>query len=534
MIRFGRFTVGAWSTFGQTALLIFAALLVAQFFAFFLMRNVIDQWQNFYVVRPTISRFAEVAQQIRSVPAGQRDQILYATSKVEEQFWLARNVHFDSFGRQSSLEKDLTDALNRRAVPFSAVIAFRRVGFKTFHAFLGDDRRRPGMMPPAKLETQNEIGGNPPDPGQPQTAMGLGVSPPEFAQSRPMTVFGGPIAPPESGEPRMVMGLRAWQAGPGHPPPGQMNEEIRLAALMANGDWLVGRFMVLKPVPLFLNPLFISQTVLFLMLLAASLFWASRISRPLRILARAAEVLRPQEKFNPIPVKGPRDVQIAISSFNTMAQRVHDLLIEKDRMLSALGHDLRTPLASLRIRAETIEPEADRERFIESINEMTTMVEEILGLARLGHSNEPRQLVDLSALADSVVEEFRGLGKDVTFVESPRTPIEMQVGPVRRLIRNLIDNAVKYGEKTKVSIVDNGVSIELCVEDEGPGIPPERLNEVLQPFTRLERSRSRSTGGIGLGLSIAAAIAHSQGAELILENRSAGGLRAAAKWSRIQ
>jgi signal transduction histidine kinase len=201
-------------------------------------------------------------------------------------------------------------------------------------------------------------------------------------------------------------------------------------------------------------------------------------------------------------------------------------------MLSAIGHDLRTPLASLRIRAETIEPETDRERFIETIDEMTAMVEEILGLARLGHSNEPRQLVDLSALADSVVEEFRGLGKDATFVEAPRTPIEMQVGPVRRLTRNLIDNAVKYGQKAQVSILETASSIGLCVEDEGPGIPPERLTEVLQPFTRLEQSRSRRTGGTGLGLSIADAVARSQGAELILQNRTTGGLRAVVQWPR--
>lgn len=507
MTKPGRLTVGSWSTFGQTALLIFAALFVAQFFAFFLMRNVIDQWQSSYVVQPTISRFAEVAQQMRSVPAAQRDQVLYATSKMGEQFWLARDVRFASFGRQSSLEKDLADALAKRAVSFSAVIAFRRGGYKGFRAFLGDDRHRPGMMMP-RPETEGEVGASPPELG-----------------SQPMTA--PPLGPPP--EPSR-MGFRFLQAGPSEPPAGQMNEEIRLAALLANGDWLVGRFMVLKPVPVFLNPLFISQMALFLMLLAASLFWASRISRPLRVLARAAEVLRPQEKFNPIPVNGPRDVRVAIMSFNTMAQRVHDLLAEKDHMLSAIGHDLRTPLASLRIRAESIEPEADRERFIESIDEMTKMVEEILGLARQGHSNEPRQLVDLSALADSVVEEFRGLGKDVTFVEAPRTPVEMQVGPVRRLIRNLIDNAVQYGERAKVSILDMGTSIELCVEDEGPGIPPERLSEVLQPFTRLEQSRSRRTGGIGLGLSIADAIARSQGAELILHNRPTGGLRAVVQW----
>nr|WP_243850819.1 ATP-binding protein [Rhizomicrobium electricum] len=279
-----------------------------------------------------------------------------------------------------------------------------------------------------------------------------------------------------------------------------------------------------------LNPLFLSQIALFVILLGATLFWASRISRPLRILAEAAQVLQPQDGFEPLPVKGPREVRVAIGSFNAMAQRVRDLLAEKDRMLTAIGHDLRTPLASLRIRAESVEPDSEREKFVETIDEMTAMVEEILDLSRLGHSTEPKQLVDLSALADSVVEEFRGLGKDVTFVEAPRTTLVLQVNLVRRLLRNLIDNAVKYGRRAEVSLQSGGGAIVLVVEDCGPGIPEAQLGDVLQPFARLDSSRSRLTGGTGLGLSIADAIAKNQGASLSLSNRKAGGLRAAVTW----
>ncbi len=555
MIKLGRFTVGSWSTFGQTALLIFAALFVAQAFAIILMRTVIDEWQNSYVEQPTIGRFADVARQIQSAPAKQRDQILFATSQMGEHFWLARDVRFAPFGRQSSLEQDLAAALKKRSVPFSAVLASRGGGFRGWYTTFGEEHR-PG--PVVLSNRANMEGGemiSPPEPPREGLQAGAGGAP---SDAGPVILSRGPAPPADAGPPPAAAGaqntmvargvgsgpqtadsaphdamfIHGFHAGPDGPPPGQMHDEIQLAALLTNGEWLVGRFLVHRPVPLLLNPIVISQIALFMMLLGASLFWASRISRPLRILARAAEVLRPQEQFVPIPAKGPRDVQAAINSFNAMAKRVHDLLEEKDHMLSAIGHDLRTPLASLRIRAETVEPEAERERFIESIEEMTKMVEEILGLARLGHSKEPRQLVDLAALADAVVEEFRGLGKDVTFVEAPRTPVEMQVGPVRRLLRNLIDNAVKYGEKAHVSVLDTGSTVEVCVEDEGPGIPPERLSEVLQPFTRLEHSRSRSTGGIGLGLSIADAIARSQGAALTLQNRASGGLRAIVRWPR--
>lgn len=320
--------------------------------------------------------------------------------------------------------------------------------------------------------------------------------------------------------------------GLGGPPWAHMNDEVHLAAQLPDGSWLDGRFLMFRPLPLFLSPMFVSELALFIAVLCISLFWASRISRPLRILARAAENLRPQEAISPIPEQGPRDVRAAIVSFNTMAQRVKDLLQEKDRMLSAIGHDLRTPLASLRIRAESVEPETERERVVETIDDMTRMVDEILSLARLGQSTEPRLLVDLSALADSIVEEFRELGKDVTFEEAPRTPLMMQPGLVRRLLRNLIDNAVKYGERARVSVTDTADAVELRVEDDGPGIPQSALTDVIQPFTRLEHSRSRETGGMGLGLSIADAVARSQGATLILHNKEPNGLRATVKWSK--
>ena len=478
MIGKARFTIGSWSTFGQTALLIIAALFVAQFFAFFLTRNVIDQWQTSKLVAPAIQGFADLAERVSQLPSDRREAALTTSQRDDARYGLSRDMRIASFGRERQVEDDLAAALKKRGVAFTSVQVFRRGGFGPWRAmpFEGaPDQAHQG--PPLPMRDMRSLDGPPPD--------------------------------------------RA-------PNPG--GDEIRLSAQLADGQWLVGRFRIDRPFPMLLNPLILSQIALFVILLSATLFWASRISRPMRILARAAEVLRPQEQFEPIPVKGPREVRVAITSFNAMAQRVRDLLSEKDRMLSAIGHDLRTPLASLRIRVESVEPESEREKFIETIDEMTAMVEEILGLARLGHSTEPRQLVDLSALADAVVEEFHGLGKDVSFVEAPRATVTMQVNLVRRLLRNLIDNAVKYGERAVVSVRSEGGAVELVVEDQGPGIPADQLNEVLQPFTRLDRSRSRTTGGTGLGLSIADAIAQSQGAALILENRTTGGLRATVRW----
>lgn len=525
MIKNGRLAIASWSTFGQTALLIIAALLLAQVLAFFLVRNIIDEWQRSYIEQPVLNRFADVAQQISSAPVSQRRQIASAISRSDERFWLTPDTDFGPFGRDGALQADLSKVLEKRGVRSNAVVALRG-GFDRIVVF--SQQRQglssgpvtlpapsPDLRPDRDMALRDERTGPPPVAGRVEAF--------EYPGEPGAMVFrddhGGNARPTSS-----IFG------GPPDPNGHHMRDLIRLAALMPNGEWLVGRFEVMQSFPLFLNPIVLSQAALFLILMAGTLFWASRISRPLRILARAAEGLQPQEQFAPIAVEGPRDVQAAINSFNTMALRVRELLQEKDRMLSAIGHDLRTPLASLRIRAETIEPENEREKIIETLNEMTQMVDEILALARLGYSTETRQLVDLSALADAVVEEFTSLGQNASFQESPKAPLAMQVGLMRRLLRNLIDNAVKYGHKAQVSVQVAEGRTELIVEDEGPGIPAEQLNEVLQPFSRLEHSRSRLTGGSGLGLTIADAIARSQGASLLLENRAAGGLRAVVRW----
>jgi signal transduction histidine kinase len=171
-------------------------------------------------------------------------------------------------------------------------------------------------------------------------------------------------------------------------------------------------------------------------------------------------------------------------------------------------------------------PDEEREALIRTVGEMADMLEDILVLARTGRAREPARLVDLAALADSIVEEAQALGGAVSFEDSPRIAAEIQPNLLRRAIRNLIDNALAYGGNARVRVVarDGGAAIE--VEDDGPGIPPDRLEAVLRPFERLEGSRNRETGGAGLGLAIVKAVAEAHGGELVLENKPQGGLRA--------
>jgi len=318
---------------------------------------------------------------------------------------------------------------------------------------------------------------------------------------------------------------------PDAPPPplfghGDRQKIVFLSVQLADGRWLNGRL----PAPPFnhylVHQLLVATLCLFALVFGATFWIARRLAAPLRDLTRAAERFDGAEEGPSVPPRGPSDVRAAIEAFNAMRRRTLALLDEKDRMLGAIGHDLRTPLAALRIRAENMEPEQERARLVATIEEMHATLEDILVLARTGRSQEPARPMDVTALADAVVEELRDLGRPAAFAESARTVLAVRPNLLRRAIRNLADNAVTYGGSARVRVESDAETVRIYVEDEGPGIPPARLAEVLEPFRRLEASRSRDTGGAGLGLAIARAVAAAHGGRLELANRGTGGLRA--------
>ena len=271
----------------------------------------------------------------------------------------------------------------------------------------------------------------------------------------------------------------------------------------------------------------VAQTiVLYLVILVPVLWITRRMSRPLRALGDAARTFSPGDASVPLAEAGPADVRAVTAAFNALRLRVTAMLSEKDRMLGAIGHDLRTPLAALRVRIESVEDDDDRTRMAETIDEMSQTLDDILSLARLGRPSEPPVEVDLGALVEAVVEDFRDLEAPVAFAEPPRLPIRLRPALMRRAVRNLIENAIKYGKAAEVSLEIAPASVAVVVRDTGPGIPEDRLADVFDPFTRLETSRNRDTGGAGLGLALAQAIVREAGGEIALANRAQGGLEA--------
>jgi signal transduction histidine kinase len=269
------------------------------------------------------------------------------------------------------------------------------------------------------------------------------------------------------------------------------------------------------------------QTVLLYGFIVLPVVWfVWRLSRPLRNLRTAVEGFTSAAPAPPVIEEGPNDIRRLVAAFNTMRSRLIAMLDEKDRMLGAIGHDLRTPLASLRVRTELVDDEAERDRMAATIDEMNRTLDDILSLARLGRPSEPASRVDLPALVDSVVEDFHDLGADVTTEEGDRLTVTMRPTLVRRAVRNLIENAIKYGGTARARVRPENGGAVVEIDDDGPGIPPGEIERMFEPFTRAENSRSRETGGAGLGLALARAIATQHDGSLTLENRPEGGLRA--------
>ncbi|HZP18639.1 MAG TPA: ATP-binding protein [Bauldia sp.] len=294
----------------------------------------------------------------------------------------------------------------------------------------------------------------------------------------------------------------------------------------SDGGWLNAQTRIrAEPVP-FPWPSTIPLAIMAVAVLGIVIVVARRVTRPLTALAGRAEALGRGTAEEPLREEGPEEARRLIGAFNRMQERLRRFVGDRTRMLAAIGHDLRTPITSLKLRAELLDDEEARTRMLATLDEMQRMTEATLAFARDDAAAEPTRVVDLAALLDSIVDDLADMGKPVTFIESPRFPYSCRPTALKRAVGNLIDNAIQYGERARVSLEARQEGPVIVIDDDGPGIPEGRIEEVFKPFVRLEESRNRATGGAGLGLSIARSIVLSHGGELVLANRKGGGLRA--------
>jgi signal transduction histidine kinase len=253
-------------------------------------------------------------------------------------------------------------------------------------------------------------------------------------------------------------------------------------------------------------------------------FWfvMTRLLGPLRQLVGAADKLGRGEDVAELPVVGPTEVRDLTHTFNHMQDRLTRFVADRTRLLAALGHDLRSPLTAMRVRAEMVDDDETRDSLVASVEEMQSMVEATLTFARGLAGSEDPEVVNVDAFLEDLRQDMV-----VPFDTEGDSAYDARMRPhaMRRALRNVIENAVRYGGSAHVRHGMANGEVFITIDDDGPGIPATELERVFDPFFRPEQSRSLETGGHGLGLSIARTIVRAHGGEISLSNREAGGLR---------
>ena len=271
-----------------------------------------------------------------------------------------------------------------------------------------------------------------------------------------------------------------------------------------------------------------------LSVLMLSFLGITSVTRPLARLSRAANQLGDDLDIPPLKESGPKEVAATAVAFNRMQRRIREQIEERERLFSAVSHDLKTPLTRMRLRAEMLDDDYQRERFCASLDELDSLVKGALASVKGLDLHEEPAPVDLVVLLEELAEELSLQGGRVTIEKTRQLAAPLIAKPLalKRCLANLLENAVFYGKQADVELIDQGNAITLRIRDHGPGIPEEQLGRVFSPFVRLEPSRSRHTGGSGLGLGIARHIARAHGGDIQLANHPEGGLVVSVSVSR--
>lgn len=479
---------------GQLMLLLLAALVVAQAVALQVVRDERQFAQRTVFKSQVLERIAAASRLILESPPELRPQILRALQTEDLRFWIAAGplVTVDPRDEES----------------------------------LRIQRRLAGLLTDGYAELRLRIQTELPDaPPPPHLAMHPNPPPPDFDQPRGPRSWRRCID--ESTGFVDVECVKRWRALKGLEQ--QRNPFVIAAAAsmrLPDGLWLNAETSLDMPPLQWGWPSLLTFVLSAVLIAAVAVVTVRRITRPLNRLAAAAEKLGRGEAVADLPETGPDQFRATTRAFNLMNRRLQRFVSDRMRFLAAVSHDLRTPLTSLRLRSEFIDDEETRTRMLATLDEMTQMVDAVLDFVREDTRSEATDRVDLASLVESVCDDFSDLGLPVELTPPPKLP-EVVCRPlsIKRALRNLIDNAVKYGNRATVSVEPGRGGVTLYVDDDGPGLTDAEIERIFDPFVRIETSRSRETGGVGLGLSIARSIAQSHGGRIAAERRAEGGMR---------
>ncbi len=408
-------------------------------------------------------------------------------------------------------------------------------------------RRRGGAFGPSAAGLPGGVGlsGEAGLPGQvgpaPQLAPETRGSPPISVSDFPRALaqqirfllgpdYGVAVRPPGNAAERVISVTR--------PPPQGYELGGRLydvSITLPDGDALQFRVAQGRRGPLLPRSLVLDLVLLTIATAIVLYVVARSITRPLSSLARAAEAVGRDVSQPALEESGAQELREAARAFNTMQERMRRYLDSRTRVLAAMSHDLKTPLTRMRLRVETLaDPEDTRERFGRDLDEMESMVRGALALLKGLSDDEAARPIDVNALLATIQSEFAELGASVSVRGRMRGSCRGKPQALKRCLTNLVSNAINFGARATILVEDGPAALTLRVRDEGPGLPPEELERVFEPFYRIESSRNRDTGGTGLGLSIARDIAQAHGGSLVVNNLPHRGLEAVLTLPRVR
>ena len=311
-----------------------------------------------------------------------------------------------------------------------------------------------------------------------------------------------------------------WRDGPG--PDNLMAVSLKLG----DGTWVNFLAPEINIPPFWANNFFLPLLAAILAVIGVTVWAVWRATAPLDLFTRAAERLGRDVTAPPLETRGPLEVRRAAHAFNEMQTRLRSFIEDRTQMLAAISHDLRTPITRMRLRAEFVEDDEQRQKMLNDLEDMEAMISATLSFAREDTTREERVHLDLADLLQSLCDEESDAGREITYDGARRLPFHGAPLALKRAFSNLIDNALKYGERACVTLTASERDVVVDIEDEGPGLPEELAEKVFAPFYRVEGSRSRETGGVGLGLAVVRSIIRGHGGDIELGNRPEGGLRA--------
>ena len=315
----------------------------------------------------------------------------------------------------------------------------------------------------------------------------------------------------------------AWKGGDDHH--WHMRQTTITMALQLSPDrWLNVTYAVARGPQPWAQATFLVLGLTGMAVCLVAFFMVRRITRPLARLSKAAEALGRGEAGPDLNDGGPVEIHQTITAFNQMRDRLSRFVDDRTRMLAAISHDLRTPLTTLRLRAELLPDGEHKQKILTTLDEMQRMTEATLAFARDDAAHEDTRAADLGSMIDSIALDLGDMGYTVDYDDPGVAAYSCRPVSLKRALRNLMENAVRYGTAAKVTL-EHDHDVIITIDDKGPGIPADRLETVFEPFYRLEESRSQDTGGMGLGLAIARTIVQAHGGSIELCNIDGGGLR---------